>query len=167
MIGYSILKRAQLSVWNWCSNTCEYLAEMYKWLYSKTIELGTVMFLFWNFPEVLCNFFVSNNCFCWHQFSSVHFSRSVVPDSLWPHGLQHTKPSCPSQTARVYPNSQSLLKLISIELVMPSKHLILCRPFLLQPSIFSSIRDFSNESVFCIKWPKYWSFSLNISSLPA
>ena len=95
-------------MWNWCSNTCEYLAEMYKWLYSKTIELGTVMFLFWNFPEVLCNFFVSNNCFCWHQFSSVHFSRSVVPDSLWPHGLQHTKPSCPSQTARVYSNSSPL-----------------------------------------------------------
>ena len=61
-------------------------------------------------------------------------------------------------------NSQSLLKLISIELVMPSNHLIiLCRPLLLPPSIFSSIKVFSNESVFCIRWPRYWSFSFSIS----
>ena len=53
--------------------------------------------------------------------------------------------------------------LISIELVMPSYHLILCHPLLLLPSIFPSIRDFSNESVICIRWPKYWSFSFNIS----
>ena len=60
-------------------------------------------------------------------------------------------------------NSQSLLKLMSIELVMPSNHLILCCPFLLPPSIFPSIRVFSNESVLCIRWPKYWSFSFSIS----
>ena len=60
-------------------------------------------------------------------------------------------------------NSQSLLKLMSIELVMPSNHLILCRPLLLSPSIFPSIRVFSNESVLCIRWPKYWSFSFSIS----
>ena len=60
-------------------------------------------------------------------------------------------------------NSQSLLKLMSIESVMPSNHLILCRPLLLPPSIFHSIRVFSNESVLCIRWPKYWSFSFNIS----
>ena len=60
-------------------------------------------------------------------------------------------------------NSQSLLKLMSIELVMPSNHLILCRPLLLLPSIFPSIRVFSNESVLLIRWPKYWSFSFNIS----
>ena len=60
-------------------------------------------------------------------------------------------------------NSQSLLKLTSIESVMPSNHLILCRPFLLPPSIFSSIRVFSNESVLRIKWPKYWIFSFSIS----
>ena len=60
-------------------------------------------------------------------------------------------------------NSQSLLKLMSIESVMPSNHLILCRPLLLPPSIFPSIRVFSNESVLRIRWPKYWSFSLNIS----
>jgi len=60
-------------------------------------------------------------------------------------------------------NSWSLLKLMSIELVMPSNHLILCRPLLLPPSIFPSIRVFSNESVLCIRWPKYWSFSFSIS----
>ena len=57
----------------------------------------------------------------------------------------------------------SLLKLISIESVMPSNHLILCHPLLLLPSIFPSIRIFSSESVLCIRWPKYWSFSFNIS----
>ena len=60
-------------------------------------------------------------------------------------------------------NSWSLLKLMSIESVMPSKHLILCHLPLLLPSIFPSIRVFSNESVFCIRWPKYWSFSFSIS----
>jgi len=60
-------------------------------------------------------------------------------------------------------NSQSLLKLTSVESVMPSNHLILCHPLLLLPSIFPSIRIFSNESVLCIRWPKYWSFSFSIS----
>ena len=60
-------------------------------------------------------------------------------------------------------NSQSLLKLMSIELVMPSNHLILCCPLLLLPSIFPSIRVFSNESAFHIRWPNYWSFSFSIS----
>ena len=60
-------------------------------------------------------------------------------------------------------NSQSLLKLMSIKLVMPSNHLILCCPLLLPPSIFPSIRVFSNESVLCIRWPKYWSSSFSIS----
>ena len=59
--------------------------------------------------------------------------------------------------------SQSLLKLMSIGLVMPSNHLILCHPLLLLPSIFPSIQVFSNESALCIRWPKYWSFSFNIS----
>ena len=76
--------------------------------------------------------------------------------SLQPHGLQHAKLLCPSPT-------RSLLKLMSIESVMPSNHLILCRPLLLPPSIFPSIRVFSNESVLHIRWPKYWSFSFNIS----
>ena len=60
-------------------------------------------------------------------------------------------------------NSSSLLKLLSITLVMPSNHLILCRPLLFPPSIFPGIRVFSNESGFPIRWPKYWSFSLSIS----
>ena len=60
-------------------------------------------------------------------------------------------------------NSWNLLKLMSIELVMPSNHLILCRPLLLLPSIFPRIRVFSNESVLLIRWPKYWSFSFSIS----
>ena len=60
-------------------------------------------------------------------------------------------------------NSQNLLKFMSIELVIPSNHVILCHPLLLLPSIFPSIRVFSKESVLRIKWPKYWSFSFNIS----
>ena len=90
-------------------------------------------------------------------FYSVQFSRSVVSDYLRPHGLQHTRPSHPSLTPRVFP------KLMSIESVMPFNHLILCRPLLLLPSIFPSIRVFSNESAICTRWPKYWSFSFNIS----
>ena len=60
-------------------------------------------------------------------------------------------------------NSRSLLKLMSIELVIPPNHLILCHPFLVTPSIFPRIRVFFNESVLCIRWPKYWSFSFSIS----
>ena len=60
-------------------------------------------------------------------------------------------------------NSWSLLKLMSIESVMPSNHLILCHPLLFPPSVFSSVRIFSSESVLCIRWPKYWSFSFSIS----
>ena len=60
-------------------------------------------------------------------------------------------------------NSRSLLKLVSIKSVMPSNHLILCHPLFLLPSIFPSIRVFYNESVLCISWPKYWSFSVSIS----
>ena len=59
--------------------------------------------------------------------------------------------------------SWSLLRLMSIESVMPSNHLVLCHPFLLLPSIFTNIRVFSNESALCIKWPVYWSFSFSIS----
>ena len=89
--------------------------------------------------------------------ASVQFSHSVVSDSLQPHGLQHTR--LPWSTT----NSQSLLKFKSIESVIPSNHLILCRPPLLLPSIFPSIRIFSNESVLHITWPKYWSFNFSIS----
>ena len=67
------------------------------------------------------------------------------------------------QASLFFTNSRSLLKLMSIESVMPPSHLILCRHLLLPPSIFPSIRVFSNESVLCIRWPKYWSFSFSIS----
>ena len=67
------------------------------------------------------------------------------------------------QTSLSIINSQSLLKLMSIESLMPSNHLSLCHPFLLLPSVFPSIRVFSNESVLHIRWPKYWSFSFSIS----
>ena len=67
------------------------------------------------------------------------------------------------QASLTITNSQSLLKLMSIELVIPSNHLILCCPLLLLPSIFPSIRVFSSESVLHIRWPKYWSFSFSIS----
>ena len=80
-----------------------------------------------------------------------------MSNSLQPHGLQHTRPPCPSPTPRVYS------KLISIELVMPSNHLILCHPLFLSPSIFPRIRVFSNESVLHIRWPKNWSLSFNIN----
>ena len=89
---------------------------------------------------------------------SVQFSSSVVSDSLRPHALYVARQASLSIT-----NSQSLLKLMSIESVLPSNHLILCHPFLLLPSIFPSIRVFSNESVLCIRWPKYWGFSFSIS----
>ena len=70
---------------------------------------------------------------------------------------------CSTPGLPVITNSWSLLKLMSIESVMPSNHLILCHPLLLLPSIFPSIRVFSSESVLSIRWPKYWSFSLSIS----
>ena len=67
------------------------------------------------------------------------------------------------QTSLSIPSSQILLKLMSIQSVMPSNHLVLCHPLLLLPSIFPSIRVFSNESVLCIRWPKYWSLSFRVS----
>ena len=93
-------------------------------------------------------------CSC--QVSSVQFSCSVVSDSatLW---------TAARQGPLSISNSRSLLRLMSIESVMPSKHLILCHSLLLLPSIFPSIRILSNESVLRISWPKYWSFSFSIS----
>ena len=79
-----------------------------------------------------------------------------MSDSLWPYGLQHARLPCPS----LFPGVCSLM---SIDLVISSNHLILCPPLFLLPSIFPSIRVFSNESAFCIMWPKYWNFSFSIS----
>ena len=89
------------------------------------------------------------------QFSSVQsFSRVLLFATPW---------TAARQASLSITNSRSLLKLMSIELVMPSNHLILCHPFLLLPSIFPSIRVFSNESALRIRWPKYWSFSFSIT----
>ena len=82
--------------------------------------------------------------------SSVHFSCSLVSDSLRSHESQHARPPCPSPTPGVHSDSRS------------SSHLILCRPLLLLPPISPSIRVFSNESTLRMRWPKYWSFSFSI-----
>ena len=96
---------------------------------------------------------------CWAQDIIrilVQFGHSVMSDSvtLW---------TAACQASLSITKSQSLLKLMSIELVMPSNHLILCHPLLLSPSTFPSIRVFSNESTLRMRWPKYWSFSFSIS----
>ena len=90
-------------------------------------------------------------------YQSVQFSCSVVSSSFV------TPWTAACQASLSITNSQSLLKLRSIELVMPSNHLIFCHPLLLPPSIFPSIRVFSNESVLRTRWSKYWSFSFSIS----
>ena len=89
------------------------------------------------------------------QFSSVH-SLSLVQLFVTPCTAAH-------QASLSITNSRTLFKLMSIESVMPSNHLIFCCPLLLPPSTFPSIRVFSNESTLCIGWPKYWSFSFSIS----
>ena len=88
----------------------------------------------------------------WLSFISVQFSRSVVSNS-----------SCSTPDLLFITNSRSSLRLMSVESVMPSNHLVLCHPLFLPPSIFSNVRIFSNKSVLCIRWPKYWSFSFSIS----
>ena len=95
------------------------------------------------------------------DFSSTSWFSSVQSLShvwLFPTPWTTVHQACLSIT-----NSQSLLKLMSIESVMSSNHLILCCPLLLLTSMFPSIRDFSNESVLCIRWPNYWSFSFSIN----
>ena len=89
-------------------------------------------------------------------FSGFRFSRSVMSDSVTPW-------TAACQASLSITNSQSLHKFMSIESVMPSNHLVLCRPLLLLPSLFPSSRVFSNKSALHIRWPKYWSFSFNIS----
>ena len=92
-------------------------------------------------------------CFCFFSsVQSLNFGRLF----LTPRTAAH-------QASLSITNSQSPLKPVSIESMMPSNHLIFCRPLLLLPSIFLSIRIFSNESALCIRWPKYWGFSFNIS----
>ena len=117
----------------------------------------------------------------WLYFRCVWCSGEVLVDHespwftpLWTDTVQFSSASqpCPTmgtcrtaacQASLSITKSWSMLRLMSIESVMPSNHLILCHPLLLLPSIFPSIRIFSNESVLCIRWPKYWSFSFSIS----
>ena len=105
---------------------------------------------FWNLDE--CQKYSTE----WEKQCSVQFSHSVMSDTLRPHGLQYARFPFPSPAPGAYSNS-----CLSSQW-SPSNHLILCHPLLL-PSIFPSIRVFSNESVLHIRWPKYWSFSFNIS----
>ena len=100
-------------------------------------------------------------------FSKSHIELSVQSSSV--QSLSHirhfaTPWSAALQASLPISSSQSLFQLVSIESVMPSNHLILCRPLLLLPSIFPSIRVFSKESVLHIRWPKYWSFSISPSN---
>ena len=89
-------------------------------------------------------------------FSSVKFNHLVMSYSLWPHKPEHARPPCLSPTPRVHPNSCPLCRWCHPTISSS------CHP-LLRPSIFPSIRVFSNESALCIRWPKYWSFSFSIS----
>ena len=102
---------------------------------------------------MLCLSIYKRNLF---QFSSVQFSLSGMSDSA-------TAWTAARQASLSNTNSRNLHKLMSIESVIPSNHLILCCPLLLPPSVFPIIRVFSNESALLIRWPKYWSFNFNIS----
>ena len=115
---------------------------------------NTLLLLFshWNLPKMISNFQGQrshNKMVRGAQLSSVA--------QLYPTLCDPMAAAC--QTSLSITNSRSLLKLMSIELMIPSNHLILCRPLLLLPSIFPSIRVFSSESVLPIRWPKFWSFS--------
>ena len=117
-------------------------------------------------PEALPNVHTANRCTAFRlcflicEMSSVQFS--LV--QLLSHVRLFAAPwTAARQASLSITNSRSLLKLRSIESVMPSSHLVLCHPLLLPPSIFPSIQYFSNESVLHIRWPKYWSFSFSIS----
>ena len=98
-----------------------------------------------------------------HQHPTIVSVKFSSFQSLIPVRLFVTPWTAAHQASLSFTNSQSLLKLMSIETMMPSNHLILCRPLLFLLSIFPSIRVFSNESALCIRWPKYWSFSHSIS----
>ena len=110
------------------------------------------LFCFWNHRNLKFSCSSRDYRFGYYSCLLIQFSCSVMSDSLQPHELQHARPPCPSPT-----------RLMPIESVMPSNHLILCHPLLLLPSIFPSIRVFSNELVLPIRWPKFWSFSFSLS----
>ena len=107
------------------------------------------------FPDMPRRFFTPGFWTCLHSGSSIQLLSHV-----W---VFVTPRTAACQTSLSITNSRRLLKLTSTESVMPSNHLILCHPLFFPPSIFPSIRVFSNESALCIRWSKYWSFSFNIS----
>ena len=120
-------------------------------IFSSPLENALVSLCYW------CHYFLveTSYVFLYNVFSSVQ-SISHVRFFATPWTAAH-------QASLAITNSQSLLKLMSKESVMPSNHLILCHPLLLPPSIIPRIKVFSNESVLLIRWPKYWSFNINIS----
>ena len=123
--------------------------------YSSRGWMSKISLLSWS--DSGCRLPTSPCVLTWQKEGSVQFSCSVMSNSLRPHGLNKAYQASLSIT-----NLWSLLKLLSIESVMPSNHLILCRPLLLPSSIFPSIRDFSNESTLSTRWPKYWSLTFSI-----
>ena len=96
-----------------------------------------------------------------HEEQLLFFSRSVLSNALRPSGLQHTRLPCSSPSPGGCSNSCPLMSITHVQMVMPYNHLIQCHPLLLLPSIFPSIRVFFNKSAFCIRWLKYWSFSIS------
>ena len=113
---------------------------------------------------VLSDHFIDSIFFPLSAYNYISFYISSSSVQLLSHvWLSETLWTTARQASLSITNSQSLPKPMSTESVMPSNHLILCCPLLLRPSIFPSIRVFSNESAPCIRWPKYWSFSFNIS----
>ena len=125
--------------------------------YSSRGWMSKISLLSWS--DSGCRLPTSPCVLTWQKEGSVQFSCSVMSNSLRPHGLNK---AC--QASLSITNSWSLFKLMSIMSVMPSNHLILCQPLLLLPSSFPSIRVFPSESVLCIRWPKYCSFSISPSN---
>ena len=163
LLGITTLDKKTSTVhrlsWQHWSESCYFFVIF--WCLASLATRSLTLHLWWIHKPLLIALilwgFFGFFCCCFQPFSSVQFSCSVVSDSLRPHESQHARPPCPSPTP-------SLLKLMPIESVMPSSHLILCHPLLLLPPIPPSIRVFSNESALHMRWPKYWSFSFSISS---
>ena len=154
---------------HWCRYSSFY--SLANWLVRRAPSLHNIVSILCLLSNLLCaghcaedfrsfnpiNYFckVDTIIICSVQFSSVQSLSHVR--------LFETPWTAARQASLFITNSWSLLKLMSIKSVMPSNHLILCRPLLLFPSIFPSMSVFSNESLLCIRWPKYWSFSFSIS----
>ena len=138
---------------DWTCTTCTGRWSPTHW---PTREVPGVVFI----QPALCSRHHTQGFVTFSKWTSVQFSSVQSLSHVW---LFATPWTAEHQTSLSICNSQSLPKLMSIESVMPSNHLILCHPLLLLPSIYPSIRIFSNESALHIRWPKYWSFSFNIS----